>query len=70
MACVIVHDRDDVRPRGARSSSSTPDMPRFMLPRYVQVLDDFPRNETTGRVRKNELRERGVTDATWDRESS
>jgi len=34
----------------------------------VQVLDDFPRNETTGRVRKSELRDHGVTDTTWDRE--
>ena len=39
-----------------RSNSST------MLPRYVEVFDDFPRNETSMRVRKNELRARGVTE--------
>ena len=44
-------------------------MPGFMVPRYVDVVDDFPRNETTGRIRKNELRERGRTSATWDREA-
>lgn len=44
-------------------------MPKFMVPRYVEVVDDFPRNETTGRIRKNELRQRGRTDATWDREA-
>jgi crotonobetaine/carnitine-CoA ligase len=43
-------------------------MPRFMVPRYVEVVDELPRNETSMRVRKVELRERGVTDATWDRE--
>jgi len=32
----------------------------FMVPRYVGVLDDFPRTETQ-RVRKVALRERGVT---------
>lgn len=42
-------------------------MPRFMVPRYVDVVDDFPRNATTGRVRKHELRERGILPTTWDR---
>ena len=67
MACVIVHDRETFDP-AALIEFLAPDMPRFMLPRYVQVLDDFPRNETTGRVRKSELRDHGVTDTTWDRE--
>jgi len=38
-----------------------------MVPRYVEVMDDFPRNATTGRVRKHEMRARGVTPTTWDR---
>jgi crotonobetaine/carnitine-CoA ligase len=44
-------------------------MPKFMVPRYVEVMDDFPRNETTGRVRKHEMRARGLSDQTWDREN-
>jgi crotonobetaine/carnitine-CoA ligase len=48
----------------------TPRMPRFMLPRYVEVVDDLPRTEASMRVRKHELRARGVTDATYDRERS
>ena len=44
-------------------------MPRFMLPRYVEVVDDLPRTEASMRVRKHELRNRGVTDTTWDREA-
>jgi carnitine-CoA ligase len=68
MACVIVHDREKFEP-AALIKYLEADMPRFMIPRYVQVLDDFPRNETTGRVRKNELRDQGVTDTTWDREA-
>jgi crotonobetaine/carnitine-CoA ligase len=47
-----------------------PRMPRYMLPRYVEVVDDLPRTEASMRVRKHELRSRGVTGATWDREAS
>ena len=46
-----------------------PRMPKFMLPRYVEVADDLPRTEASMRVRKHELRARGVTAATWDREA-
>jgi crotonobetaine/carnitine-CoA ligase len=45
-----------------------PRMPRFMVPRYVEVVDDLPRTEASMRVRKHELRARGVTDTTYDRE--
>jgi crotonobetaine/carnitine-CoA ligase len=47
-----------------------PRMPRFMLPRYVEVVDDLPRTEASMRVRKHELRTRGVTPTTWDREAA
>jgi crotonobetaine/carnitine-CoA ligase len=45
-------------------------MPRFMVPRYVEVFDDFPRVETSMRVKKTELRARGVTATTWDRDAA
>jgi crotonobetaine/carnitine-CoA ligase len=41
-------------------------LPKFMLPRYVNVVAELPRNATTGRVRKSELRAAGVTLQTWD----
>ncbi len=47
-----------------------PRMPRFMLPRYVEVAEDLPRNETTRRVRKHELRQRGLAPGTYDRETA
>jgi crotonobetaine/carnitine-CoA ligase len=47
-----------------------PRMPRYMVPRYVQVVEDLPRTEASLRVRKHELRDRGVTDDTWDRDAS
>lgn len=38
---------------------------RHMVPRYVDVVDDLPRTPTE-KVRKEVLRERGVTEATFD----
>jgi crotonobetaine/carnitine-CoA ligase len=68
MAAVRVSDPADFKPEDLLEFLA-PRMPKFMLPRYVEVFDDFPRNSTTNRVRKNELRERGVGPATWDREA-
>ncbi len=44
-----------------------PRMPRFMLPRYVERVSALPRNATTQRVKKHELRARGLGPDTWDR---
>ena len=42
-------------------------MARHMLPRYVDTMDELPRTPTE-KVRKDTLRERGVTPTTWDRD--
>ena len=42
-------------------------VPYFAVPRYIEFRDDLPRNPV-GRVLKYQLRDEGVTDATWDRE--
>jgi crotonobetaine/carnitine-CoA ligase len=42
-------------------------MAYFMVPRYVDVVEDIPRT-TTLRVIKTEMKKRGVTERTWDRE--
>ena len=44
-----------------------PRVPRFMLPRYVEVLEALPRTPTE-KVRKEVLRQAGITPGTWDRE--
>jgi crotonobetaine/carnitine-CoA ligase len=41
------------------------EVPYFAMPRYVEVVDDFPRN-AVGRIRKDVLRERAITPDTWD----
>jgi crotonobetaine/carnitine-CoA ligase len=43
--------------------------PYFFVPRYIEFVDELP-HTPTGRIRKFELRQRGVTDATWDREAA
>ncbi len=42
-------------------------MPYFCVPRYLEVLDDIPKN-VIGRVRKDLLRKRGLGAGAWDRE--
>ena len=43
-------------------------MAYFMVPRYVDVVEDIPKTETL-RFKKNELKKQGVTERTWDREN-
>ena len=44
-------------------------MAHFMIPRYIRVLDELPKTPTA-KVRKNEIRDQGVTADTWDREAA
>lgn len=58
LVAVIVDQPGEFDPAGR--------LPRFMIPRYVRVLPDFPRNATTGRVGKDELRALVADDRGWD----
>jgi len=44
-------------------------LPKFAVPRYLDVVADLPRT-ANGKVQKFVLRERGVTSTTWDREAA
>ena len=44
-------------------------LPYFAVPRFVDFSDDLPRTEN-GKIRKFKLREIGVTNTTWDRDSA
>jgi crotonobetaine/carnitine-CoA ligase len=46
-----------------------PRLPYFAVPRYLEFMTDLPATES-GKVQKYKLRERGITDKTWDREAS
>ncbi len=43
------------------------EVPYFAVPRYVEFVDDFPKTPTE-RIRKHLLKEKPITDVTWDRE--
>ena len=42
-------------------------MPRHWVPRFVEFADALPRTESH-KIKKGELRDAGITEATWDRE--
>lgn len=45
-------------------------MPRFMIPRYLEILPEFPKTPVTGRVQKGVLRSRAPGAFVWDRQSA
>ena len=46
-----------------------PRLAYFAIPRYVDFVEELPLTPS-GKIEKYKLRERGVTDTTWDREAS
>ena len=46
-----------------------PRLPYFAIPRYIELMADLPRTEN-GKVQKYRLRERGITNTTWERPQS
>ena len=45
-------------------------MPKFMVPRYLEILPDFPKTPATERIQKSELRSRAPGPNQWDRLNS
>jgi crotonobetaine/carnitine-CoA ligase len=63
--CIVVRDGEAVDMLElARYCAAN--LPYFAVPRYIEVVDSLPRTPT-GRVQKFLLRDRGVTQDTWDR---
>jgi crotonobetaine/carnitine-CoA ligase len=42
-------------------------MPRFMIPRFMEVIEEFPKTPATGRIQKSSLRAQPPGPAEWDR---
>ena len=68
MICVVLKPEATLDPRELCDFLQTR-LPRFMVPRYVEIMDDMPKTVGTMRTQKAKLRERGVTAETWDREA-
>ncbi|MCR5870934.1 MULTISPECIES: hypothetical protein [unclassified Sphingomonas] len=48
---------------------SVENLPYFAVPRFIEFRAALPKNPV-GRVLKYELRDQGITEATWDRDTS
>ena len=68
LACIILkHGVQSPEPE-ALLDFCMPRMPYFAVPRYVEYVDAIPKTPSQ-KIQKNKLRERGLSPATWDRES-
>jgi carnitine-CoA ligase len=68
MAAIILKPGQGIAPEDVLRYCE-PRLPYYALPRYLDFVDELPTTEN-GKVRKTELRARGVTATTWDREPS
>jgi crotonobetaine/carnitine-CoA ligase len=66
LACVVVREGASL-PAEELIRFCEPRLAYFAIPRYVEFLDELPLTPN-GKIEKYRLRERGVTEATWDRE--
>jgi crotonobetaine/carnitine-CoA ligase len=68
MAAVILHPGRTLN-EAELIAFCEPRLPYFAIPRYLEFVSELPSTES-GKVQKYKLRERGVTDKTWDREAA
>jgi crotonobetaine/carnitine-CoA ligase len=68
MAAVVLAPGTDMEPLELVRFCE-PRIAAFAIPRYIEFVEELPLS-ATGTVRKAELRERGISAATWDRERS
>ncbi|MDY6972174.1 MAG: AMP-binding protein [Thermodesulfobacteriota bacterium] len=68
MAIVVTHSTKELEPLDVVKWCEKR-MAYFMVPRYIEFMDELPKTGTH-RVKKVELKNRGVTDNTWDLENS
>lgn len=64
-ACVVLKEDETLDVRALIQWCDTR-MPGFMVPRYVEVYARLPQTPSE-KIKKNELRDAGITDTTWDR---
>jgi crotonobetaine/carnitine-CoA ligase len=65
--CVVLHEGHDLPPPELHAFLSAR-MPTFMVPRYMEYLDNPERTEAMKRIKKPPLREHPLNDRTWDAE--
>ena len=65
MAALVLHPGSELKPEDLIAYCA-PRLPYFALPRYLEFMRELPVTEN-GKVQKYKLRERGITERTWDR---
>jgi crotonobetaine/carnitine-CoA ligase len=68
MAAVVLHPGQQLT-EAELIAFCEPRLPYFAVPRYLEFTRELPTTES-GKVQKYKLRERGVTERTWDREAA
>ncbi len=68
MAAIVLREGEALAPEALLQHCETR-VSYFAVPRYVDFLTELPATEN-GKIQKYKLRERGVTDTTWDREEA
>jgi len=66
--CVVLEPGSELDPADLVEYLSNR-MPRHWIPRFVEYMDELPRTESH-KLKKNELRDAGITPQTWDREQA
>jgi carnitine-CoA ligase len=66
---VVLHPGASLRPEEL-ITFLIPRMPRFMIPRYVEVADELVKTDSTQRTQKFALRADALNERTWDREQA
>lgn len=67
MAVLVLKENEQLDPIDLLSYCEN-HLAHFAMPRYIRVVDEFPRTPSQ-RIEKYKLREEGITDNTWDRET-
>jgi crotonobetaine/carnitine-CoA ligase len=65
LACVVLDGAEDLDFHSLIAHCEE-HLPNFMVPRYVEVISALPLTATE-KVKKKDLRARGITETTWDR---
>ncbi len=66
--CVILREGEDLDPAELHEYCAG-QMPYFAVPRYIEYISEIPKTANQ-KVKKNILRDRGLTPDTWDREAA
>ncbi len=69
LACMVLAEGVDAPNPTAILDFCVPRMPYFAVPRYLEYVDEIPKTPSS-KIQKNKLRDRGLSNTTWDRDAA